>query len=47
MVLSSRLPRTTSAVKDAFCSAVQNPDAGTRTPVHPTTAGLERVDAAR
>lgn len=47
MVLSSPLPRTTSAVEDAFCPAVQNPDAGTRTPAHPTTVGPERVEAAR
>ncbi|WP_199846061.1 hypothetical protein, partial [Streptomyces europaeiscabiei] len=47
MVLSSPLPRTTSAVEDAFCPAVQNPDAGTRTPAHPTTVGEERVEAAR
>ncbi|MDX3588227.1 methyltransferase domain-containing protein [Streptomyces europaeiscabiei] len=44
MVLSSRFPRTTRAVKDAFCSAIPNPHAGTRTADHLTAAGFTDVE---
>ncbi|QFQ95106.1 methyltransferase domain-containing protein [Streptomyces phaeolivaceus] len=44
LVLSSRFPRTTRAVKDAFCAAVPNPHAGTRTAGDLTAAGFTAVE---
>ncbi|MHC5907902.1 methyltransferase domain-containing protein [Streptomyces sp. S6] len=43
MVVSSRLPETTGAVKDAFCSAVPNPHAGTHNAYHLADAGFTGI----
>lgn len=44
MVLSSRFPHTTRAVKDAFCSAIPNPHAGTRVADHLTATGFTAIE---
>ncbi|GAA3819495.1 hypothetical protein GCM10023083_61100 [Streptomyces phyllanthi] len=44
LVLSSRFPRTTAAVKDAFCSTVPNPHAGTRSAYHLADAGFTGIE---
>ncbi|GHE50807.1 methyltransferase domain-containing protein [Streptomyces capitiformicae] len=44
MVLSSRFPKTTKAVKDAFCSAIPNPHAGTRNAAHLTHSGFTDIE---
>jgi len=44
MVVSSRIPETTDAVKDAFCSAVPNPHAGTRSAHYLADAGFTGID---
>lgn len=43
MVVSSRIPETTDAVKDAFCSAVPNPHAGTHNAYHLADAGFTDI----
>jgi len=43
MAVSSRIPGTTAAVKDAFCSAVPNPHAGTHNAYHLADAGFTGI----
>lgn len=44
MVIGSRFPRTTRAVKDAFCAAVANPHAGTGSAGHLAEAGFTGIE---
>lgn len=44
MVLSSRFPKTTKTVKDAFCSAIPNPHAGTRNAAHLMYSGFSDIE---
>ncbi len=44
MVVSSRIPETTDAVKDAFCSATPNPHAGIRSAYHLADAGFTGIE---